>query len=84
MTMIQRPIFSLLVFAASLLFLIALNINGRPACSASQPAANSGGDKDAQAEQIKELQKQVAELQTQVNGLKSPRIVAAGTVTLQK
>src|SRR5580692_11353984 len=83
MTMIRQRILSFFIFAAALLFLVTLNFRDRPAGAATEPAANFGNDKDAVAGQIKELQKQVAELQSQVSDLKTPRIVAAGTVTIR-
>ncbi len=81
--MIRHRILSLFIITTALLFLSPLNFIDRPASFASQPAANSGSDKDAIAGQIKELQKQVAELQSQVGVLKTPRIVAAGSVTIK-
>lgn len=38
---------------------------------------------EAQAQQLEELQKRVADLQTQVGLMKNPRIVAAGTATIK-
>ena len=81
--MTRQRIRSLLIFTTALLLLVALNFNDRPASFASQPATNSGNDKDAVAAQIKELQKQVAGLQSQVSDLKMPRIIAAGTATIR-
>jgi hypothetical protein len=81
--MIRRRILSLLAFTAALLFLATLILNDRPASFAAQPAANSGDDKDAVAGQIKELQKQVAELRGQVSDVIMPRIIAVGTVTIR-
>ena len=80
--MIRQCIGSFLVFATALLFLVAFNFNGRSASSASQPATTPGDDKESVVGQIKELQKQVAELQRQVRDSKTPRIVAAGTATI--
>jgi hypothetical protein len=83
MTMIRQRIPSLLIFTAVFLFLVTLNFHHRLESSASQPAANSGDDKGDVAGQIKELQKQVADLRSQMSDLKTPRIVAAGTVTIK-
>src|SRR5476649_2547396 len=63
-SMIRQRNLSLLVFTTASLLVVAINVIDRPASSASQPAAKSDGDKDA-ASQIKDLQKQVAELQRQ-------------------
>ena len=38
---------------------------------------------DAQAQQLKELQKQVADLQARLGQMQTPRIVAAGTATIK-
>ena len=81
--MIPQRIRLLRICTTALLFLFTLNFIGRPAISAPQPAANTGNNNDAVAGQIKELQKQVAELQGRVSNLKTPRIVAAGTATIR-
>ncbi len=81
--MIRQCIISFLIFTAALLFLVTFTFNDRQASSASQPATNPGDDKVAVAGQIKELQKQVAELQSQIHALKTSRIVAAGTATIK-
>jgi hypothetical protein len=83
MNMIRHRFLLLVIFTTALLFVVLLNFNNRPAIFAAPPAAESGHDKDAVAGQIKLLQKQVAELQSQVNDLKTPRIVAAGTATFK-
>jgi hypothetical protein len=82
MTMIRQSIISLLILTGALLVLITFSFNGLPAISASQPATNPGDDKESVVGQIKELQKQVAELQRQVRDPKTPGIVAAGTATI--
>jgi hypothetical protein len=81
--MIRPRICTLLIFTAATLGLVALNVNDRRAISAAEPAANSGNVQDAVAAQINDLQKQVAELRSQVSDLKTPRIIAAGTATVR-
>jgi hypothetical protein len=79
-----RPrIRSLLIFALAALILAALNFNDAPVISAQETAADTGNVNDAVAAQIKDLQKQVAELQSQKGDLKTPRIIAAGTATVR-
>jgi hypothetical protein len=61
---------------------------------AQQPKSGDGGQKQPVktvtaddrplGEQVMELQKQVAELRTRLNGMQTPRIVAAGTATFQR
>jgi hypothetical protein len=78
-----RPrIHSLLAITFALSF-AALIYHGRPANVAAQPVPNPANDNESAIRQIKELQKQIAELQRQVKELKSPRIIAAGTVTIK-
>jgi hypothetical protein len=81
--MTRPPIRSLLIFATAALILGALNFNDRPIVSAQESAVDSGNAKDAVAAQIKDLQKQVAELQSQMSDLKTPRIIAAGIATVR-
>ena len=82
--MIRQRDLSLLIFTSAILFQTTLSFNDHSASFAAQPAANSGNDKDhGVVGQLKELQKRVAELQTQVSDLKTPRIVAAGTATIK-
>ena len=81
--MIPQRIRLLRICTTALLFLVTLNFIGRPAISAPQPAANPGNGNDAVVAKIKELQEQVAELKGQVNDLKTPRIIAAGTATIR-
>jgi hypothetical protein len=49
--------------------------------SPSQPNAQAADDKDSVAEQVKVLQKQIAELQARLNEMQKVRILAAGTAT---
>ena len=49
----------------------------------ADPAKVVPADVDIQAQQIKELQKQVADLQARVGRMQTPRIVAAGTATIK-
>jgi hypothetical protein len=60
-----------------------VNLDNYPARLAAQPAVKADGDDQNISAQMKELQKQVAALQTQVNDMKKFRIVAAGTATLK-
>jgi hypothetical protein len=80
-TMSRQTIHSLtLIFVLSI---AALTYDGGQEHVVAQPAPTPANDNDAAARQIKELQKQMAELQRQVKELKSPRIIAAGTVTIR-
>jgi hypothetical protein len=82
--MIRQRILSFFIFTTASLLLVALIFNGRSASVAAQAAADSGGGNDVVARQIEALQKQIVELQGQVKELKSsPRIIAAGTVTIR-
>ncbi len=86
----RRRIISTLILttAFGVLFLIPLPCMNGVATSAP-PSSGSQADStkalqftvDAQAQQLKELQKQVADLQARVSQLESPRIIAAGTAT---
>ncbi len=51
--------------------------------STAAPAKAQPSDFEAQALQLKELQKQVADLQAQVSRMQTPRIVAAGTAAIR-
>ena len=87
----QRMI-SILIFttAFSALFLITVACMNGVATSAP-PIADNQADSakalqvavDAQAQQLKELQKQVADLQARMSQMQTPRIVAAGTATIK-
>jgi len=91
--MIRRRILSHLMamtaFAA--LFLITLACITNVATSAPQPKSDIGNKADAATtlptdvdplvRQVKELQKQLADLQARVNQIPAPRIIAAGTAT---
>ena len=86
----RRRIISTLVLATafSVLFLTMLPCMNSVATSAP-PNSGSQADStkplqaavDAQARQLKELQKQVADLQARMGQMQTPRIVAAGTAT---
>ncbi len=87
----QRIISTLILTTAfSSIFLITVPCMNGVATSAP-PNADNQADSikalqvafDAQAQQLKELQKQVADLQTRVGQMQSPRIVAAGTATIK-
>jgi len=76
--MFQQRIVLPVVIAAAVLCFVALTHRDRAATFAAEPKANPG---DAVEGQIKELQKQVAELKTQMSELQKNRIVSAGTAT---
>ena len=89
--MIRHRIISVLlpttVFAVLLITLPHIN---RVATSAPPDAGNQADSVkalqiavDTQAQQLKELQKQVADLQARVSQMQTPRIVAAGTATIK-
>ncbi len=74
----RKRVLSAIVIAAAFLFVAALSQQDRAATWAGQPKASAADEKDSMAGQIKDLQKQVAELQARLG---EPRIVAAGTAT---
>jgi hypothetical protein len=76
----QRVVWPVALTAAVLCF-VALPHRDRAATIAAEPKANPSEGKDAVEGQIKELQKQVADLKTQMSELQKNRIVAAGTAT---
>jgi hypothetical protein len=72
--------------ASSVLFLMTLPTM---TCLAATAAPNAGNQVESDkalptdAQQLKDLQKQVADLQARVSKLESPRIIAAGTATIK-
>ena len=74
----RKRILSTVAFTVALLLVAVLSYRDRSATWASQPNADAGDDKDTMAQQIKELQKQLADLKAHVG---EPCIVAAGTAT---
>jgi hypothetical protein len=90
--MIRHRIILTLILATafSVLFLTTLPCMNGVATSAP-PNSGSQTDSakalqvavDAQAQQLKDLQKQVADLQTRISQKQTPRIVAAGTATIK-
>lgn len=82
-TMTRQHTFSLLALTFALSLLAALNLSARPASYAAEPAAGPANENDVAAQQIKDLQTQLAQLQSQVKELKSPHILSAGTVTMR-
>ena len=85
--MIRPRIISTLIPTAAITVLLLLTLPCLKGVATSAPpnGGNQADSKtlpaDAQAQQLKELQKQVADLQTRVSQMQSPRIVAAGTAT---
>jgi hypothetical protein len=88
----RHRIISTLVLATafSVLFLIMLRCMNGVATSAPPNAGDQADPTkalqvavDAQARQLKELQKQVADLQARVGRMQAPRIAAAGTATIK-
>lgn len=93
--MIRQRILSTLMrtTALKLMVIVALSCTDGVATAAPEWNVNTGDQKDSKktasaevdalAVQVKELQKQVAELQARAGALPTPRIVAAGTATFQ-
>jgi hypothetical protein len=87
--MIRPRIISTLIPTAAITVLLLLTLPCLKGVAISAPpnGGNQADSKtlpaDAQAQQLKELQKQVADLQTRVSQMQSPRIVAAGTATIK-
>ncbi len=87
--MIRHRIISILLPTTAIaVLLITLPHINRVATSAPPNVGNQADSTkalqvavDAQAQQLKELQKQVADLQARVSQMQTPRIVAAGTAT---
>jgi hypothetical protein len=80
----------LIAMAAALVVIVALSCKEGMRTSAAAPNIHAEVDKDpatppiesaSVAEQMKELKKQVTELQSRLNELQKQRIVAAGTAT---
>ena len=74
----------------SVLFLTTLPCMNSAATSAppdagskADPAKAMPADGDVQSQQIKELQKQVADLQARMRQMQTPRIIAAGTAAIK-
>jgi hypothetical protein len=85
----KRFLTFILLAALSVLFLATLPCMNSAATSAppdggskADPAKALPAVVEAQGQQLKELQKQVADLQAQVSRMQTPRIVAAGTATI--
>ena len=82
--MIRRCTLCVVVCAtATVLILGSVTFDNYPTRLAAQAVVKSDGDDQNLSTQIKDLQKQIAVLQTQVNDLKKFRIIAAGTATLK-
>ena len=82
--MIRRCTLCVFVCAmVAVLTLSPVNFDNYSTSLAAQPAVKADGDDQNISTQMKELQKQIAALQTQVNDLKKFRIIAAGTATLK-
>jgi hypothetical protein len=80
--MVRTRLPSTVVIAVALTSLFAL-FHGDPAATAEppKPTVDTPDGEDMVAAQIKELQKQVAELQDRIGQLQKVRVVAAGTAT---
>jgi hypothetical protein len=81
-------VFSILVVAAATFLLFQMTpptMTGLAAIAAPNAGNQADSDKvlPADAQQLKELQKQIADLQARVSQLESLRIVAAGTATIK-
>lgn len=81
--MIRKRTLSAVVLTASLALFLCLNGRATFADNPADPAKAPPTDVAALAEQVKELQKQVADLRTRVGETQEPRIVAAGTATFK-
>jgi hypothetical protein len=89
--MIRHRIFSVLLPTAAIAVLLITLPHMNGVATSAPPDAGNQADSakallaavDAQARQLKELQKQVADLQARVSQIQTPRIVAAGTATIK-
>src|ERR1700677_4347400 len=89
-TMTRPPITSrwMRATACTLIILAALSYLSiaatSPQSTASAPDKKASPAAESTADQVKDLQKQVAELRTEFASLQRPRIVAAGTATWKR
>jgi hypothetical protein len=80
-TMNRKRVLASVLITTTLLFLSGFWYLDHAVTAAAQPKAGTGDDKDSVPGQVKELQKQVAELRVQVGELQKHRIIASGTAT---
>ncbi|HYV38038.1 MAG TPA: hypothetical protein VE988_20295, partial [Gemmataceae bacterium] len=73
-----KRLLAALAISTAFVVIAAFSYQGRAAFLASPPQVNASDEQDTVTAQIKDLQKQVAELKARLG---EPRIVAAGTAT---